>query len=70
MALQEEMTPDKMANHARGVFISTAKKILKIKKSKKQIFLSKETLELIEERRIKKNGNLNRNNNNNNENLI
>ena len=52
MALQEEMTPDKMANHARDVFISTAKTILKIKKSKKQIYLSKETLELIEERRM------------------
>ena len=62
MALQDEMTPDKMANHARDVFISTAKTILKIKKSKKQIYLSKETLELIEERRIlRKNGNLNRN---------
>ena len=41
MALQDEMTPDKMVNHAKDVFISTAKTILKIEKSKKQIYFQK-----------------------------
>ena len=41
MALQEEMTADKIANHARDVFISTAKTILKIKSQRNKYFYQK-----------------------------
>ena len=62
MALQEEMTPDKMANHARDVFISTAKTISKIKKSKEtNIFIKRNSRINRRKKNSKKNGNLNRN---------
>ena len=51
MAIQKEITPVEIVNRARDILISTAKATLPMKKSKKQIYLSRKIFELIKERR-------------------
>ena len=51
MAVQEEMSPDELANLAKTTIISTAKKLLPAKVTKKKKYITDETLKAIAERR-------------------
>jgi hypothetical protein len=51
MAIQEEMTPDELANHAENALVSSAKNVLPRRENKRRKYITDETLRLIEERR-------------------